>query len=137
MKRWGGLHRAVVDDARDPQGRGRLQVSVSGTPAQAVWAEACLPPLAGGVLAMPQVGSLVWVQFERGDVNAPVWTGVTWEAADQAPSQISTEGVLTVRAPSVGVEAAQVRVTGTLQCETLIATSVIASSYTPGVGNTS
>jgi phage baseplate assembly protein V len=40
-----------------------------------------------------------------------------------------------VNAPTVEIDAATARFAGVVQCETLITNSVVASSYTPGVGN--
>ncbi len=55
---------------------------------------------------------------------------------------ISTSGKLTINASQVEVNAALVtgntgmlKASGIVQCDTLIANSVIASSYTPGAGN--
>ncbi len=54
--------------------RGRITVSVTvgGTPVQVV-AEACIPH--PGIYAIPSVGSGVWIEFEEGDLDKPVWTG--------------------------------------------------------------
>lgn len=40
-----------------------------------------------------------------------------------------------VSGPMVEIDATMVRFAGVVQCDTLIANSVVASSYTPGVGN--
>jgi hypothetical protein len=130
-----GLHRAVVDDAADPMSRGRLRVNVPDVGVTGVWAEACLPPVPAAMFALPPVGSTVWVQFEGGDPHHPVWTGVLWDTAWLSPSTITSAGTVTVSAPMVRVEAASAEVSGVLKCDTLIANSVVASSYTPGSGN--
>jgi len=137
MGRSRGLYRAVVDDDQDPLGRGRLRLSVPAVGVTATWAEACLPPVPLDLLSLPAAGSTVWVQFEDGDVSRPVWTGIGWETAVLANRTISSAASLTVRAPRVTVEAGSTEVTGVFKCQTLIAESVIASSYTPGVGNIS
>jgi hypothetical protein len=46
----------------------------------------CLPctPYAGigaGLFTIPIIGSGVWIEFEAGDVNRPVWTGCWWGTA--------------------------------------------------------
>ena len=130
-----GLHRAVVDDAADPMSRGRLRVTVAGVGVAGVWAEACLPPVPSAMFALPPAGSTVWVQFEGGDPHHPVWTGVVWGTALLTPSTIASTGTVTVSAPMVRVEAGSAEVSGVLKCDTLIANSVVASSYTPGSGN--
>jgi len=68
-----GLHRGVVVDNDDPQGRLRLRVVVPalGTDG-ADWAEACVSAWAN---ALPPTGAGVWVAFENGDIRRPVWMG--------------------------------------------------------------
>ena len=69
-----GLYRAVVLNNTDPRQVFRLQLSVpdlSNAPLN--WAEACVPSLQ---VTLPNVGDAVWVMFEAGDVQFPVWVGV-------------------------------------------------------------
>ena len=135
MARRSGVYRAVVDDDADPTGRGRLRVTVAGQRTGSVWAEACLPPVPAGVFSPPAVGSTVWVQFEEGDRDRPVWTGVSWETSRAASPTITSATSLTLRAPMVHVEAALTEFTGVVTCQSVIADSVVAASYTPGAGN--
>ena len=47
------------------------------------WAMPCVP-LAGmqmGVFAVPPIGAGVWVEFEQGDPDYPIWTGCFWGIA--------------------------------------------------------
>jgi hypothetical protein len=69
-----GIHRAIVVSNADPAGRKRLLVESPGAlDAGPRWAEACVPHRSR---AIPPVGSIVWIQFEAGDVARPVWIGV-------------------------------------------------------------
>jgi uncharacterized protein involved in type VI secretion and phage assembly len=53
-----------------------------------------------------------------------------------APSKITlTTGTAEINASQVNVNAASSIFSGTVQCATLITTSVVSSSYTPGAGN--
>ena len=135
MARRTGVYRAVVDDDADPTGRGRLRVTIAGERAGSVWAEACLPPVPAGMFSVPVTGSTVWVQFEEGDRDRPVWTGVSWETSRAADPAITSATSLTLRAPLVHVEAALTEFMGVVTCQTVIADSVVAASYTPGAGN--
>jgi Type VI secretion system/phage-baseplate injector OB domain len=137
MGRSRDVYRAVVDENHDPQRRGRLQVSVPSVGVSSTWAEACLPPVPMVLLALPTVGSTVWVQFEGGDRSRPVWTGVVWETAMAADQAVTSAASLRVRAPLVTVEAGSTEFAGVVKCQTLIAEAVIATSYTPGAGNIS
>ncbi len=99
MARSRGVYRAVVDDDHDPQARGRLMVTVTEAGVGPIWAEACLPPVPAALFTLPAAGSSVWVQFEAGDRERPVWTGVAWESAQAADPTITSEAALRIRAP--------------------------------------
>lgn len=54
------------------------------------WAEPCVllagptgPPM--GVYMVPPIGAGVWVEFEHGDPNYPVWVGCRWGMASDVP----------------------------------------------------
>jgi Type VI secretion system/phage-baseplate injector OB domain len=83
--RFYGKYRGLVLINVDPQNQGRLKAvvpEVLGT-MPSNW---CLPctPYAGtlaGFFNIPMIGSGVWIEFEAGDVNRPVWTGCWWGTA--------------------------------------------------------
>jgi uncharacterized protein involved in type VI secretion and phage assembly len=73
--------------------KGRLLVTVIdvvGLPPSS-WAEPCVP-LAGptgppmGVYMVPPIGAGVWIEFEHGDPNLPVWVGCRWGAPSDVPT---------------------------------------------------
>jgi Type VI secretion system/phage-baseplate injector OB domain len=69
------IYRATVLDNTDPQGMGRLQVSVLGSPGASGWATPCVPYNSSESVTVPPVGENVWVMFEDGDPSYPVWMG--------------------------------------------------------------
>lgn len=73
-----GKFRGTVLNSVDTGFKGRItaSVSVGGTPLQVV-AEACTPY--PGFYAIPPEGSGVWIEFEEGDLNRPIWTGCWWK----------------------------------------------------------
>jgi hypothetical protein len=81
------IYRAIVADNRDPAERGRIKVmipSITGTAiSEWVW-----PVVTGGYLFIPEPGEQVWVMFENGDQDVPVWLGKTKqkEGGDVHPS---------------------------------------------------
>lgn len=69
-----GLYRGVVVNNTDPQLEFRLLLSVREvSDAPLLWADACVPV---GQVTIPGIGDTVWVMFEAGDIEAPVWIGV-------------------------------------------------------------
>jgi uncharacterized protein involved in type VI secretion and phage assembly len=85
-----GKYRGTVVNNIDPMQIGRLQVlvpDVSGV-ALSSWAMPCLP-MAGiqtGFFTIPIPGSGVWVEFEQGDSDYPVWVGCFWGSAAEVPA---------------------------------------------------
>ncbi len=83
-----GKHRGTVVNNVDPQGIGRIQVNVPDVPGAGSFAMPSLPYAGKGVgfLFLPPVGASVWVEFEAGNPDLPIWTGCFWGAGD-APAQ--------------------------------------------------
>jgi len=81
-----GKHRGKVEANIDPLGLGRLQVSVPDVTGDGAlgWAMPCLPGAGPsvGLFVIPPVGANVWVEFERGDPDYPIWSGGFWNAGD-------------------------------------------------------
>ena len=76
-----GPFRGIVLNNLDPLGRGRLIVEVPAISGALLnWAEPCMPytELIKGDSAIPPIGTNVWVEFEGGDPNYPVWIGCFW-----------------------------------------------------------
>ena len=61
-------------------------------------------------------------------------SGVTVNAPT-AQVQITASSEVSITAPTVSVSAAMSTFSGIVQCDTMIATTVVASTYTPGAGN--
>ncbi len=88
-----GKYRGTVENNDDPQKQGRLQVSVPAVlgDSDLSWAMPCVPYAGPGVgfFAMPPVGANVWVEFEDGDQDYPIWSGCFWDE-DDAPGDPAT-----------------------------------------------
>jgi uncharacterized protein involved in type VI secretion and phage assembly len=93
QERYFGKYRGLVVDNADPENRARVMVrvpSVLGSDMVSHWAEPCLPfgGLADqGLFMVPEIGAQVWVEFEEGNVNRPIWTGTVWQQAADVPSE--------------------------------------------------
>jgi len=82
-RRFYGKYRGTVVDNVDPLGQNRLMVTVSDVLGlyQSSWALPCVPftGVAMGVYLVPVIGSRVWVEFEQGDPDSPIWVGGFWD----------------------------------------------------------
>lgn len=83
-RRFYGKYRGFVADNRDPKQLGRLTLripSVLGEEVITGWAMPCVP-YGGqdnqGFLYIPEPGAGVWVEFEEGDLEFPIWVGTFW-----------------------------------------------------------
>jgi phage baseplate assembly protein V len=118
-----------------------------------------------GTWFTPDTGDEVLVSFENGNPKLPIVIGALWNASQRPPESKPERTVLKtkhgttivfddgsgaveiddkvrvsasrieIQAGIVDVDAGLARFTGVVQCEQLIADSVISASYTPGVGS--
>jgi len=85
-----GKYRGTVVNNVDPLQIGRIMVmvpDVSGL-VPSSWAMPCVP-IAGkqmGTFFVPQVGAGVWVEFEHGDPDYPIWVGGYWGIVAEVPA---------------------------------------------------
>jgi uncharacterized protein involved in type VI secretion and phage assembly len=83
-RRFYGKYRGIVVDNADPEKLGRLKArvpSVLGNEVVTGWAMPCTPyggDMNQGFLFIPEVGAGVWIEFEEGDLEFPVWVGTFW-----------------------------------------------------------
>jgi len=84
-----GKYRGTVINNVDPMQTGRIQAMVPDVTGfvPSTWAMPCLP-MAGinsGVFTVPMIGSGVWIEFERGEPDYPIWVGGYWGSAAEVP----------------------------------------------------
>jgi hypothetical protein len=89
MNKYYGKYRGTVVNNLDPEQRGRIQALVPDvlgvTPSS--WAMPCAP-MAGkeqGFFMVPQIGAGVWMEFEQGDPDYPIWVGGFWGVVAEVP----------------------------------------------------
>jgi uncharacterized protein involved in type VI secretion and phage assembly len=85
-----GKYRGTVVNNLDPMQLGRIQVMVPDVLGLSVssWAMPCVP-IAGkqqGIFVLPQIGAGVWVEFEQGELDYPIWVGGFWGMAAEVPA---------------------------------------------------
>lgn len=89
-----GKYRGTVVNNIDPLLTGRIQVMVPDLAGfvPGTWAMPCVP-VAGlnmGVFTVPPIGAGVWVEFEHGDPEYPIWVGGYWGSAAETPTLSKT-----------------------------------------------
>lgn len=89
--RFYGKHRATVINNVDPMLQGRIMFQLSDRfglfPSS--WAMPCVPFASlgmGGMVALPPAGATVWIEFEAGDPEYPIWTGGYWPTSGGFPA---------------------------------------------------
>jgi len=82
MTQYFGKYRGTVANNIDPMQQGRIQVSVPSVlgGGQLSWAMPCVPYAGSGVglFLIPPVDANIWVEFEAGDPDYPIWSGCFW-----------------------------------------------------------
>jgi hypothetical protein len=96
-----GKYRGFVVDNEDPAKLGRLRLrvpSVLGRDVVTGWAMPCVPyggAADQGLLFLPDRDAGVWVEFEEGDLEFPIWVGTFWSKPDaetELPRPNGTDG---------------------------------------------
>ena len=89
-RQYWGKYRGTVLVNLDPEGRGRIQAQCADVQALAptTWALPCVPVggIQSGVFIVPPPLSNVWIEFEQGDPDYPIWTGSFWGSRADAPA---------------------------------------------------
>lgn len=85
-----GKYRGTVVNNEDPMNMGRIMAlvpDVSGT-FPTSWAMPCLPAVGiqFGICVVPPLNAGVWIEFEQGDPDYPIWTGCYWGSAAEVPT---------------------------------------------------
>jgi len=103
-----GRFRGTVVDNDDPLRLGRVRALVPGAlrDAPSGWA---LPsaPYAGpgvGLFAVPPQGANVWVEFEEGDLDRPLWVGGFWGEGELPPLASPDRKVLRTKSSVIIVD---------------------------------
>jgi uncharacterized protein involved in type VI secretion and phage assembly len=91
-ERFYGKYRGTVTDIQDPLMLGRVRAKVPDVMGdqESGWATPCVPFGGSGMgfFGLPKVGAGVWVEFEHGDPDYPVWTGCWFGSAAEMPSEL-------------------------------------------------
>ena len=85
-----GKYRGMVVNNIDPMQMGRIMVQVPDVlgPIPSSWAMPCFPVTGKqmGFWSIPQIGTGVWVEFESGNPDYPIWSGCWYGSAADVPA---------------------------------------------------
>lgn len=88
-----GKYRGTVTDIQDPLMIGRVRATVPDVMGDldSGWAMPCAPFGGSGMgfFALPKVGAGVWIEFEHGDPDYPIWTGCWFGSAAEMPTELA------------------------------------------------
>lgn len=100
-----GKFKAQVTNNQDPEKRGRVKVrcpKVLGKD-ESGWCVPCLP-FAGmdkGLFFLPEVGDFIWIEFEEGNPDLPIWVGSWWNSSE--PPTTAKQGVHTLKTGKISM----------------------------------
>jgi uncharacterized protein involved in type VI secretion and phage assembly len=82
-----GKYRGVVTDNKDDEGLCRIRAQVPAILGDhpCAWALPCAP-FAGdghGHVMLPAIGANVWIEFEAGRLDSPIWSGGFWSGGQR------------------------------------------------------
>src|SRR2546423_5340544 len=102
--RWFGIYPALVSDIKDPDGQGRVKVTLPWSPDTAsgqyeAWARLAVL-MAGnhrGTWFIPDVDDEVLIAFEAGNPVRPYVVGALWNGRDAGPTSMDANGRNTIK----------------------------------------
>ena len=106
MSQFYGKYRGKVENNIDPMLLGRVQVSAPAVLGDGTlsWAMPCAPYGGSGVglFAVPPVGANIWVEFEGGDPDYPIWSGCFW-GVGEVPAVPAVEQTKILKTESISL----------------------------------
>lgn len=83
-----GKYRGTVINNVDPLGESRILVTVPDVSLTPAWATPAhqVAGIQMGSVSVPPIGSGVWIEYEHGDPDRPVWAGSWFGSAAEPPS---------------------------------------------------
>ena len=89
-RKYPGVYRGRVINNQDPLSKGRVTAQCPDVHGllPTTWAMPCVPitGLQSGTYFVPPLNAGVWIMFEEGDINHPIWMGCWWDGREEVPA---------------------------------------------------
>jgi len=116
-----GKYRGVVTDNLDPEGLGRVRAKVQDVlgDRESGWAKPASPYAGNGVglFLIPPKNASVWIEFEHGDSEYPIWTGCFW-ARGEVPASPATPDMKVLKTDAATITLNDVKASAGITIET-------------------
>jgi uncharacterized protein involved in type VI secretion and phage assembly len=133
-----GKFRAKVQNNVDPLQIGRVQVSVPAVLGEGrmSWAMPCTPFAGPGVgfFVIPPVNGNVWVEFEGGDPDYPIWSGCFW-GAGETPAMPAVADIKTLKTSTATITLNDMPGAGGITIETITGMKIVISAMGIEISN--
>jgi len=101
-----GKYRGQVVDNEDPLRIGRIRAQVPSVfgSNDSGWALPCVP-FAGnkvGFFFIPPIGANVWIEFEAGNLESPIWSGCFW-GIGEVPDEVVSPQIKVIKTSSAWI----------------------------------
>ncbi len=120
MRKFYGKYRGKVERNLDPLGEGRIQISCPSVLGEGklAWALPCVPYAGSqvGLFLVPPERANIWVEFEEGNPDSPIWAGCFW-GTGEAPATPAVADVKLLKTASISLEMSDVQGKGGLTIE--------------------
>jgi len=94
MSTFYGKYRGKVTDNRDPLQIGRVRALVPDVlgDQETGWAMPCFPFAGSGMgsFGLPKIDAGVWIEFEHGNPDFPIWSGCWFGNVSELPTELLT-----------------------------------------------
>lgn len=131
-QRFHGKHRGKVTDNRDPTMRGRIKAKVPTVlgDLDTGWALPCVPYAGSGVgfFFVPPVGANVWMEFEKGNPDYPIWTGCYWDPTETPPATPGVPEIKIIKTDTATLKLDDTSGTGGITIETTTGLKIVMNA---------